>query len=73
MLRSRSDAESVSLPSLTSRSIPLRIGMVVLEETAFDTVLIAFTRASCVHVNLIFVPLFIYLLAVVDVVGLLIS
>ena len=42
--------------SSTLISIPLRIGMVVLEVTAFDTMFKALTKVFCEQENLIFVP-----------------
>ena len=43
MVKSKSDADMVKIPSsLTLSKIPLRIGMVVLEVTAFETILKAF-------------------------------
>jgi hypothetical protein len=42
--------------SSTFMRIPFKIGIVVLEVTAFETILRALTRVLCEHENLIFDP-----------------
>ena len=63
MLRSRSEAAMVNIPfSSTFKSIPLRIGIVVLMVTAFETVLSALVSICCLHENfMIYLQLFNYL------------
>ena len=70
---SRSDADKVSFPSSCSSSmIPFRIGIVVREVTALDTMVRAFDNFCCSHMNFIitsgfFYMLFIFLLVVIVV------
>jgi len=71
ILRSRSEAANLRLPSdEDSNRIPFKIGIVVLEDTAFDTVLSAFDKVCWLQdIFIVGASFFLYLFLVEVVVG----
>ena len=71
---SKSEADIFNVPLLdTSKRIPFRIGIVVLDVTALETIFNALVRTDWLHVNFILktseMPSFSYINLVVIVVG----